>query len=106
MTAECLGTTQYPDAGATSTVYATTTYPRPANETTNLPGYIGLENGKVTAWDGMVDVYVTVTDGKVLTSTEEGGNVVTKTQGAGIPHVTAMVQAVVVMAVGAAAMAV
>lgn len=106
MTAECLQTIHYLDAAnATSTAYATTTFPRPASETTFLPG-LQLDKGNVTAWDGMVDLYVTVTSGQALTSTEEGGKVVTKTQGAGMPQITAMVQAVVAMAAGAAAMAV
>lgn len=111
MTAECLVTIQYVNPNVTTIAYATTTYPRPATETITMRGL--TFQPLVTAWDGMVDVYIgTSADGKVstyvpvVTSTEEGGKVVTKTQGAGMPQMTAMVKAVAVMAVGAAAMAV
>ena len=105
VTAECLTTMQYVNRNATTNAYATTTYPRPASETTQLAGYNG-KAGEVTAWDGMIDVYVATTDGQVVTGTKEGGEVVTSAVGGGIPQVTAMVQAVVVVAAGAAAMAI
>lgn len=106
MTAECVQRMQYANANVRTTAYNTTTYPRPTTETTYIAGYAGLENGKVSAWDGMIYVYVATTDGQVVTSTKEGGEVVTSTVGRGVPQMTAMVQAVVVMAAGAAAKAV